>query len=297
MLALSSQQLLPLVISSGAVMAMLVLLAGFLILVVAPAWLVLRVTQKLVPKHRVLRLVLSAVVPLVLLVLVISTSLHHGARGLPQRIVGLPKSTPSGPRESPPPAFPWYPPIPSARIVVPKSAFKGAGTFGALFSHLDQAFDNTGYVEKSYFSVPGGLAVVTRMERIYADGRPESLPTRWELEQYGPPRLSLTEYLQALFTANPGYYRVIVFVVTDHPFGAGEHSVSSDQATSWLATGFNALPEEWQAKLLPNNYTCTALIYEFLLKNGGHPAELVPSNLDAKTHLVKSGLWAALHLP
>ena len=86
------------------------------------------------------------------------------------------------------------------------------------------------------------------MERVNADGRSKSLPGRWELEQERSPRLSLTEYLQALFTANPGYYRVIVFVVTDQPFAAGKNSVSSDEATSWLADGFNDLPEDWETE-------------------------------------------------
>ena len=294
MVMLNSERLQVLVVNSDYVMAVLILIVGFLVLVVAPAALVFKVMPELAPGRPLLRVVLSAFVPLLLLVLVFSGFwLARAPRQEPGATLPAPVETAPPPL----PEFPWYPPTPSARLVVPKAAFKGAATFGALFSDLDQALENTGYAEKSYYSVPDGLAVVTRMERVYADGRPEGLPARWELEHYGPPRLSLREYVEALFTANPGFYRVIVFVVTDRPFGAGQRSVSPDEATSWLADGFNALPEDWRAKPLPSNYTCTALIYEFLVKNGGLPALLVPSHLDAKTHLVKSGLWAALHLP
>lgn len=193
------------------------------------------------------------------------------------------------------PRFPWPPPIPSARLSLPLDANPNNPTFGNLSFILDAALKKTGYFEKSYFSVPGGIAIVTRMERIYQDGTPVPVG-RWSVEQPTVPRLSLSEYLRALFTASPGYYRMIVFVITDKPFGATNETISASTANRWLADGFNILPEDVLLKPLPPHFAFTALVYEFRREQGGKPYELEPSDLDARTHLTKCGLWAALHL-
>jgi hypothetical protein len=109
-------------------------------------------------------------------------------------------------------------------------------------------------------------------------------------------RHDVIDYLRALFTASEGYYRVIVFTVTDVPFGSGDGSMTSERATSLLARGFNPLPQDVSARPLPANYALTGLVYEFQREQGKDPVQLLPSHLDAKTHLVASGLWAALGL-
>jgi hypothetical protein len=207
-----------------------------------------------------------------------------------------PRYHPTPPASLPP--FPWPPPVASARIIIPQSAFKTDKTFGNLSITLDKALDETGYFERSYFSSPNGIAIVTRMERINDDGSPEGGPQRWDLKQPDRPRLSLPQYIRALFMAEPGYYRLIAFVVTDEAFGASNEPVSTATADSWLNTGLIKIPLGIQNKPLPPGYSCIALIYEFQLDAGKEkaPEQLVPSHLDPKTHLVKSGLWAALHL-
>lgn len=61
----------------------------------------------------------------------------------------------------------------------------------------EKAYTTDTAVTEKYFTVPEGFAVVTRLERISADGTPLS-PGRWSLET-GPMRsFDLGEYLRRL---------------------------------------------------------------------------------------------------
>jgi hypothetical protein len=165
-------------------------------------------------------------------------------------------------------------------------------TLGNLNDALVSAMQTTGYYEKSYYAVPRGFALATRLEQIAEDGSSKMAPDRWSA---GPPRVEhFSEYLRALLTANPGYYRVVVFVVTDTPFAETGAPVSESEAEKWLTSGANKLPAAIANSAFGQNTVCTALIYEFERSAGSAPVLLEPSRLDAHTHLVKSGLWGAL---
>lgn len=160
---------------------------------------------------------------------------------------------------------------------------------------LSEALEHAGYTEKSYWSVPRGFALATRLEQIDAAGKPKPPPARWSAEM---PRLtggfSLSAYLRALFTAEPGYYRIVVFIVTTAPFADSNQPATSDEARAWVAKGLNALPESLASQSYGPDVVCTAMIYEFERQSGSEATPLVPSPLDAHAHLVGSGLWAAL---
>jgi hypothetical protein len=160
---------------------------------------------------------------------------------------------------------------------------------------LSAALGRTGYSEKSYWAVPHGFALATRLEQIDVNGRPKPPPARWSAEM---PRLaggfSLSAYLRALFTADPGYYRIVVFIVTDTLFSESDRSVTSEEARSWLTQGLNALPETIASQPYAPSVVCTAMIYEFERKAGSEAEPLLPSPVDAHAHLVESGLWSAL---
>jgi hypothetical protein len=167
-------------------------------------------------------------------------------------------------------------------------------TLGNLNDVLASALQTTGYFEKSYYAVPHGFALATQLEQISGDGSSKTPPDRWSA---GPPHLehfSISDYLRALFTQNPGYYRVVVFVVTDVPFAEKDTSVSLSEAQKWLTGGVNQLPPSLANFALAQDTLCTALIYEFTRSAGNPPELLEPGRLDAHTHLVKSGLWNAL---
>lgn len=195
------------------------------------------------------------------------------------------------------PPFPWPPPKASATEELPRAMFEQRAplnTLGNLNDVLAAALQTTGYFEKSYYAVPHGFALATRLEQISDDGSSKTPPDRWSA---GPPRLehfSISEYLRALFTQNPGYYRVVVFVVTDVPFAEKDTSVSLSEAQKWLTGGANQLPPSIANSAFTHNTLCTALIYEFTHSAGNPPELLDPSRLDAHTHLIKSGLWGAL---
>jgi hypothetical protein len=192
------------------------------------------------------------------------------------------------------PALPWPPPQPSTRTVIPPSAFASAKDFGELSSRLDAALQQSGYVEKSYYSVPGGIGIVTRLERIYSDGRPFGPQSRWQIDDSSLEDRSFMSYVKALFGASEGYYRVIVLIVTGIPFGSSEPSMTPAKADTILARGYNKLPEGVSKQPLPSDYACTALVYEFLREQGKDPAPLLPSRLTARAHLIASGFWTAL---
>ncbi len=214
-----------------------------------------------------------------------------------------PPPPPAEPASPPPPAIgsvpdlPWPPPEASATIVLPGSAFQSSKDYGEIEASLNQALNHTGYVERSYYNVPGGFAVVTRIERIYDDGRPDPAPERWQVNAALTRPLSLADYIHALFSARVGYYRVLVFVVTDQPFRSGPATMTASAALNLLAGGANVPAAGVMKQPVPPNYACTALIYEFRKEEQKQPEFVMPGHLDARTHLVQAGLWLALGLP
>lgn len=219
------------------------------------------------------------------------------------------------------PGFPWPPPAASAFGLVPLRAMldqwrsrhywpaypHGASVYMSppkleafyqaepLLTHADYSLRYilaaAGYSEASYYSVPGGFALVSRMEQIESDGRSKPVPGRWENTSSGNVEFSIANYLRVLFTAPPGYYRILVFVVTPRPFTQSAVAASKETAQSWLGRGSNALPDDIGNRGLSGDFNCTALIYEFE-KTADKPAprSLVPGRLTAATHLAQAGL-------
>lgn len=224
---------------------------------------------------------------------VLALVLGTGFLTLSHRAAYAPSPTSSAPPR-PRPTFPWPPPTPSARLVIPKQVFSNSKTLGQAVSHLENALSDSGYVERSYFLVPGGIAVVTRLEQIHRDGTPFSDPDRWLFDDDYRQSLGIAEYLRRLFAVDEGYYRIVVFVLTDEAFGAQSRSITEGEATLWLSQGLNVLPSDLVQQPLSENKACTALIYEFQKLHGGDPHLLLPSALGAKQHLVASGLYPLL---
>jgi hypothetical protein len=177
-------------------------------------------------------------------------------------------------------------------MVIPIDRFQQRSTFGEIASELNIALDGTGYFEKSFYSVPGGFAVVTRLEHIYPDGLSFKGNARWVVGD--PEILSLTDYFRRLFRVGKGYYRVVLFVVTSVPFGSTQATVTSDNVGQWLGHGDNHLADDIAKKSVPPSTQCTAVIYEFVKQDGVPPNIDIPSLLSAEKHLQASGILAAL---
>lgn len=196
------------------------------------------------------------------------------------------------------PEFPWPPPQYSGREVVPRTFLddtEGVTTLFEVDQRLREALDRNGYYENSYYAVPGGFALVTQMEKFESDGSLLDGPTRWSLEPVRLVRFTFREYLQALFNAEPGHYRVIVFAVTGVPFTSSGEEMTAEEAGAWLQSGGNALPPDIGLLNFGTNYACTALIYEY-----ARPSEeddvvfLDPGSLPGRTHLERAGIWQGL---
>jgi hypothetical protein len=195
------------------------------------------------------------------------------------------------------PSFPWPPPPASASINISQRVIPQTAGGGARMRDVDRrlraALDRCGYVEKKYFTVPEGFAVVTRLERISADGTPLS-PGRWSLETGPMHSFDLGEYLRRLFTANPGHFRIIVFITTSKPFTESGAPIDAATAQRWFHEGLNRLPAELGARLVSEQDETTALIYEFERLEGKDPAFVSQSVIGAVAHLQRSGLDGAL---
>jgi hypothetical protein len=195
------------------------------------------------------------------------------------------------------PEFPWPPPKASASATISRELLLGDKEhpkLGDAVGALDLAFGKAGYGERSYYSVPDGFAMASRIEQINQDGTAKGPADRWSLEVPPMRKFSFSAYLTALFRARPGYYRVIVFVVTSKPFSQSNAKVTSEEAELWISSGLNALPEDIASREYTSAHRCTALIYEFK-RMETQPAKFVdPSELTGQRHLEKSGLLAAL---
>jgi hypothetical protein len=194
------------------------------------------------------------------------------------------------------PKFPWPPPAASARLVVPIHPFIPS-TLGDFSDYLNDVLSATGYAELSYYTVPNGIAVVTRLEHIYPDGRPFADPDRWLVTDTNIRRFSLSNYIQRLFAVDQGFYRVVVFVVTDQAFSLSDKSLTAAEAVIWQNQGAQKLPRYLASLPFTPDDTCTALIYEFERDHEQTPRLLMPSPMAARDHLIASGLLPALSNP
>jgi hypothetical protein len=167
-------------------------------------------------------------------------------------------------------------------------------TLGSVANRLERAFDSAGYAERSYFWIPDGFALASRIETIRADAAPAEGAERWTVEMDRPAQ-GFVDFIRALFDARPGLYRVIVFAATDAAFSAGERAPSSSEARSWMYRGLMQLPASVGRLPYGADHHTMALIYEFEQpadRSGVHVRQ--PSGSPGRVHLEKSGLLRAL---
>lgn len=201
------------------------------------------------------------------------------------------------------PHFPWPPPKPSSECAIPREllADEDEPTLLEVAAKLEQALDAAGYGQIRYFGFDApwieqatGFAIVSRLEQFTSDGSPMAPPNRWSTD-IPPKAFSFRTFLSALFTAQPGYYRVIVFIATDRPFETGSNGASETEAARWMATGLSGLPEAIGSLPYGKSYTTRAYIYEFEKKTQDHDPEIRnPGRFGGKIHLIQSNIWKNL---
>lgn len=194
------------------------------------------------------------------------------------------------------PDFPWPPPEPSVKMRLPRQPFAKATDLKTVSAHLVAPLRKAGYWEYSFHRVPNGFALVTRLERINEDGSQVTEDIRHRLPG-DEETFSLTSYIKRLFFAAPGYYRLIVFVVTDRPFTATGNPIKEKDALELLRGGANALPSEFTEMEFSTAYGIDALIYEFRKGAGDQQVNfLLPGRISPQVHLRNAGLSAAFGL-
>lgn len=197
------------------------------------------------------------------------------------------------------PRFPWPPPRASASEVIPRTLLEaedGPTLLRDVDRRINEALERNGYYESSYYAVPEGFALVTKIEQIEADGTPKEGAERWSLDREPLREFSLSAYLAALFRATPGHYRLIVFAVTPCPFAQSDKEVTPEEADAWLSGGMLQLPPPiGELDFSSAAYTCTALVYEFERETEDEEARIqCPGRILGRTHLLKAGIWEAL---
>jgi hypothetical protein len=253
---------------------------------------------------------------LVLAVLMAATGCAGSSSPMPPATAGgePPPSSGSAPPPPPPPAdvptmtappipalpaFPWPPPRYSAFATIVREWVAGGPqpTLGSAAQRLEAAFDTAGYGERSYYSIPGGFALVSRIEQIRPDATAVDAPARWAVET-ATVRAGFIDHIRALFNAPPGFYRVIVFTVTDQDFAAAGRAPTSAEARAWITSGSLRLPPDVASRPYSAQHYTSALIYEFERRADRSEAEVrTPSHSPGRVHLEKTGLWQALARP
>jgi hypothetical protein len=190
------------------------------------------------------------------------------------------------------PQFPMPPPQWTLRTVLPRGLVvtRDGEPLGEVFDRLRQAMARAQIVDYTVYGVENdGFAVVARMESIAEDGRPAS--ERWTQGVARPVVFSIGDYLKALFTAQPGRYRVIAFLVTARTVTPGQPADKDTLNRLWRG-GAGDLPDDVRHVALPPSGRCEALVYEFFrATDDDPPVHVVDSRLTGPQHLAGAGLW------
>jgi hypothetical protein len=195
------------------------------------------------------------------------------------------------------PAYPWPPEAPSSLVTLSELFdFRGGGSASLydVATALRSALRTAGYLERRYYSAPGGFVMVTRLEQTDAQGTPLPDGERYLLPDDAGD-FSFADYIRHLFFAPEGHYRFIAFVVTDRAYTTSDAALAEGTALERLRGGSVALPAVFRERPFSDRHRVDALIYEFRLAAADATVEPVtPGRLPPETHLARSGLADAL---
>lgn len=193
--------------------------------------------------------------------------------------------------------FPWpNPPEPSVSMSIPPEHFFGRDSEGKTLMDVARRLSGSileaGYREVKYLGAGcKGFAIALDLEHIKVDGTRQAGAAGFARpgQESG---FSLTDYLARLFYAPPGYYRQIVFVVSDERMVDMATPPSASQLRAIRKNGSPALPPSFARLPYTWRHDVLALIYEFEKgpRNGEAKVIPPPSRLSAPVHLDKAGV-------
>lgn len=195
-------------------------------------------------------------------------------------------------------AFPWPPPKPSSLWAISEELLprpNGQVTLGDVGARFRQTLERQGYTESAWFPTPNGdgFILFTRMEQFHSDGTPFQGLRRF-LPEVTRDYRSLSDFLQALFMAPPGRFRVIALVVVPGDLPRSEKPLDRAQADA-LLQGPQRLDKKVAQQPFTSDHNAYALVYEFTKRRSEKEGKFVSqSALSAYEHLRAAGLVGAL---
>lgn len=196
------------------------------------------------------------------------------------------------------PGLSWPLPAPSARLVLPREtgvwAQRRRLKVGDIATSVQAALNAAGYSETSFYNVPDGFVIVTRLEQIERDGTAKSGAERWNVEAPGKDDPFFLKVLKGMVGATSGNYRLFIFVVStdDRPPTSSEPSYG--KAKLWFLRGAAALPAATANRPVTAGHRMSVLVYEFEAITKQKVLARTPGLLTCEDHLVKAGLWQGL---
>jgi hypothetical protein len=187
------------------------------------------------------------------------------------------------------PSFPFPPPKASASHTFEENVFAKANNLYEVSELIEGALKKSGYYEKSYYKIPNGFALVTRMEKIKIDGSPAEDTERWDINPASTGNsFSLMSYFKSLFVADDGNYRIIVFLITSENMRQTEEVMTMEAAKKYLTKGYNRLPNYFKTIPFSEDHSVSALIYEWHKMEHEKPIFMEPSKFLGQYHLAKN---------
>jgi hypothetical protein len=147
-----------------------------------------------------------------------------------------------------------------------------------------------GYDRLLYYSVPGGFAVATELERFGSDGRPTGGDKRFQRGKVGGWG-SILDFCRRLIEGEDGRFRIFVFVVTFKPFIPESYPATDEDVQHWVSTGAPILPPAIASQATPRGTAATLMVYEFVENKG------VEQRLDASRSVPPSAHLRWLGFP
>lgn len=231
-----------------------------------------------------------------------------GARPIPDEVTSVFPPPPPPPAESNPdtfiqeqpgladfPLFPAKVPKASSAKRIPRGFLQnsaGNTTIGYVVNErLLPILDEAGYEYSFYRINNDGLAIVTRAERIRANGATDTAYRYFNGDYFD----SYSDYLLSLFRAKPRYFRIIVFMISPTAVVQSGKPMTAAEGKTLFEGGADRPALTIMDFPFSDRYECTALIYECEKPNQEDDQVLVsPSALPCETHLKMAGIWQKL---
>ena len=209
------------------------------------------------------------------------------------RVEAALKRSPTGVR-----LFPVTPPRPTTSCPLnPWLPVSRYPTLRDVATTLQTAFARAGYSAIHWYWVPGGgFALVSDVEQIDDQARPLQQNRFARLE--APKVFSLWSLIKAMFTATPGYYRVVAVVVSRESLAPG--AVNPEAVERMGQFGWSSLPNLIGQLAFNERYQSVALLYEMRQASPQDKPKFatVPvGGLAADQQLRLAGVIAALEGP